>query len=152
MHFYPFTSKNNGLPFVECGDSVVYVLKSDRSGEYATNSFFVLSRTISGVQLLKDTYSASGNEEQSEFITDLQTTLDTIKMQGGGSGGGDMSNYYTKDQVNDLFSDVPTMDEVEENVAEQVSQMESRLDSMLFLFILCQQLDKRTRFILYKVV
>lgn len=125
VHFYPFNSKNNGLPFVECGDSIVYVLKPDRSGRYGTNSFFVLSRTISGVQLLKDTYSASGNEEQSEFITDLQTTLDTIKMQGGGGGGGDMSNYYTKDQVNDIFDQVPTQEDIDESVAEQVSEMET---------------------------
>lgn len=126
VNFYPFTSKNNGLPFVECGDSVVYVLNKDREGRYATNSFFVLNRTISGVQLLKDSYSAEGNEEQSEFITDLQTTLDTIKMQGGGGGGGgDMSNYYTKDQVNDIVSELPQTEDVEEFVSESVSQMET---------------------------
>lgn len=123
--FYPCKTKNNGLPFVECGDAVKYVLSASREGRYATNTFIVLSRTISGVQLLKDNYSASGSEEQSEFITDLQTTLDTIKMQGGGSGGGDMSDYYTKEQVNDIVSDFPQTEDVEDFVAESVSQMET---------------------------
>ena len=124
VHFYPFKSKNNGLPFVEVGDSVVYALKSDRTGTYATNMFFILSRTISGVQLLKDQYSATGTEEQSEFITDLQTTLDTLKMNGGSGGGGDMSDYYTKDQVDDIFNQAPTMDDVDASVADQVDKME----------------------------
>lgn len=128
VQFYPFKSKNNGLPFVEVGDSVVFVLSGQRQGRYATNSFFVLSRTISGCQLLKDEYSALGNEEQSEFITDLQTTLDTLKMNGGGGSGGDLTNYYTKDDVNDLLTNYTTPSQVEEQVysevAQQVNQME----------------------------
>lgn len=127
VEFFPFKSKNNGLPFIEVGDAVVYVLNKNRSGRYATNSFFVLSRTLSGVQLLKDEYSAVGDEKQSEFITDLQTTLDTLKMSGGG-GGGDLSDYYTKEDVNDILTDYTTQGQVEEQVttevAQQVNQME----------------------------
>lgn len=123
VRFYPFNSKNNGLPFVEVGDAVVFATKSDRTGAYATSKFFVLNRTISGVQLLKDQYSANGSEDQSEFITDLQTTLDTLKLNGPGDA--DLSDYYTKDQVDDIFDQTPTLDDIDRIVADQVDKMET---------------------------
>lgn len=122
VKFFPMDTKNNGLPFVECGDSVKYVLSADRTGRYATNTFVVLSRTLSGVQLLKDTYSAKGDEEQSEFITDLQAQLETIKMNGG--GGGSSTDSYTKDEIDNMLTDYPTIDETTDIVADEVDKME----------------------------
>ena len=36
---------------------------------------------MSGIQALSDSYTAKGEEYQSEFITDLQTSIDLIKQQ-----------------------------------------------------------------------
>lgn len=130
VKFHPFDSKNYGIPYVEVGDGIKYVLPSSRTGIYATNSFTVLSRTLSGVQLLRDSYNARGNETQSEFITDLKTTLDTLKLNESTGGGGELSDYYTKEEVQDYVSDYAydkeeTMEAVSEEVATQVSDMET---------------------------
>lgn len=111
--FFPFESKNYGLPYVEVGDNVEFVLGADRTGRYATSNFIVLNRTLSGVQLLSDTYSATGSEEQSEFITDLQSRLDSIKHTGVV-----MDNYYNKTDIDTI------MDQFEENYmdAEEVTE------------------------------
>ena len=116
--FYPCETKNNGLPFVEVGDGIKYILASSRTGRYATSCFIVLTRTLSGIQLLKDNFSASGNEEQSEFITDLQTQIDTIKMNGA-SG-----DTYTKEEIDTKLEDYASLEELSYEVTEQVSQME----------------------------
>lgn len=117
--FAPFESKNNGMPFVECGDAVKYVLANNRTGAYATNSFIVLTRTISGVQLLKDTYNAKGDEEQSEFITDLQAQLDALKMTDRSGDG------VTREEVEEMLEDYPTTEEFENYVDEQIEQLET---------------------------
>lgn len=123
VKFHPFTSKNSGLPFVEVGDTVRFELSGSRTGVYATDSFTVLSRTLSGVQLLKDTYNAKGNEEQSEFVTDLQVTLETLKLNGGGDA--DLSNYYTKEQVADYIDEhTYPKDIIDDHIGEQVNKME----------------------------
>lgn len=122
VKFHPFTSKNSGLPFVEVGDTVRFSYSSSRTGTYATDSFTVLSRTLSGVQLLKDSYNAKGNEEQSEFITDLQVTLDTLAL----NGGTDLSNYYTKGEVEDYVSDFTyPKEDIDKNIEDQISKMET---------------------------
>lgn len=91
--YYPFQSENNGLPFIECGlDAVSYYVvdwektmqgKKARDGSadivYEQRPFYVLNREMYGIQSLKDSYSAQGEEYQSKFITDLQTQIDTIK-------------------------------------------------------------------------
>lgn len=100
VEFYPFNANNNGLPFIEVGDTVKYAVARNRDGSYATNQFIVLSRTMSGIQVLKDQFNAVGNEEQSEFITDLQAQIDTIKMNGGGGG-----DTYTKEETDDLIDE-----------------------------------------------
>lgn len=123
VKFHPFSSKNSGLPFVEVGDTVRFELSSSRTGVYATDSFTVLSRTLSGVQLLKDSYNAKGNEEQSEFVTDLQVTLETLKLNGGGDV--DLSNYYTKEQVADYIDEhTYPKDIIDDHIGEQVNKME----------------------------
>lgn len=102
VKYHPFEAKNNGMPFVEVGDSIKYVVPN-RAGTYGTDAFTILSRTMSGVQILKDNYNSKGNEEQSEFITDLNITLDMLKLDEG--TGGDLSDYYTKEEMADYISD-----------------------------------------------
>lgn len=115
--FAPFDSKNNGIPFVECGDAVKYVLANNRTGAYATNSFIVLTRTLTGVQLLKDSYNAKGDEEQKEFITDIQAQLDALKMTEKKSDG------ITKEEVEEMLEDYPTIEQSEAYVDNQINEM-----------------------------
>lgn len=115
--YYPFQSENNGLPFIECGiDAVSYYVvdwektmngQKNRSGGldivYEQRPFYVLNRELSGIQALKDSYSAKGEEYQSEFITDLQTQIDTIKKNQGIEKSYLDDNYYDKTTIDDMF-------------------------------------------------
>lgn len=118
--FFPFEAKNYGLPFVEVGDCVEYVLSADRTGRYATNSFIVLERTLSGVQLLNDVYNATSTEEQSEFVTDLQAQLDSIKRTGV-----KLENYYDKDAIDEKLEEYMTAEETIEQLEDMVDDMET---------------------------
>lgn len=77
--FTPFKSKNYGLPWVECGDNVFY--KDLEGEEEIRRSFFVFSRTLSGIQFMKDAYTTKGKENQSEFVTDLGSKLKNLTDQ-----------------------------------------------------------------------
>lgn len=84
VSYHPFTSENNGLPYVECGvDAVSYYMKDftgeSEDGTYIQN-FYVFNRELKGIQNLRDSYGAKGEEYQTEFITDLQTRIDVIKQ------------------------------------------------------------------------
>lgn len=87
FEYMPFDSENNGLPYIECGlDAVSYVMIDyDRSTEdkivYEQKSFYVLNRELTGIQALQDSYSAQGEEYQTEFVTDLQTQIDILKKE-----------------------------------------------------------------------
>lgn len=118
--YYPFQSENNGLPFIECGiDAVSYYVvdwektmqgKKTRDGStdiaYEQRPFYVLNRELSGIQALKDSYSAKGEEYQSEFITDLQTQIDLIKKNQGAD------KTYVENFVGDYTYDKGTIDEM----------------------------------------
>lgn len=118
--YYPFQSENNGLPFIECGvDAVSYYVvnwektmggQKARSGDivYEQRPFYVLNRELSGIQALKDSYSAKGEEYQSEFVTDLQTQIDLIKKNQGADKSyveNYVGNYtYDKGMIDDMFA------------------------------------------------
>lgn len=75
--YHPFKSKGNGLPFMEVGDSVTFTLTA--GGGYGVSKFLMLSRTLTGVQFCRDAYEARGLENQSEYITDLKTSLAELR-------------------------------------------------------------------------
>lgn len=124
--YHPCNIENIGLPFIECGDIVTYdiVKHYGDSGNYNVSTFIILSRTLKGEQLLFDTYIAEGEEEQKEFITDIQAQLDAIKR-----GGVDMSDYYTADEVDDIVDtaveDIPKTDEVFDMISDQVQDLQT---------------------------
>ena len=103
IEFIPFTSENNGLPWLECGiDAVSYMVynydydpnrrsASNENTEFIRKNFYVLNRSMSGIQALKDSYNAEGEEYQSEFITDLNANIETIKEQ--------QTDTYTKEEI-----------------------------------------------------
>ena len=64
--YTPFEALSRGLPYIEAGDSVTYYAY-DCSGGTPTASvmtFNVLTRSLSGIQWLKDRYGASGIQYQ----------------------------------------------------------------------------------------
>ena len=67
--YVPFTADLQGLPYLECGDEVNFYDFIDDYVQASLQRFHILSRTITGGQHLKDSYSASGNEYQHEFVT-----------------------------------------------------------------------------------
>lgn len=112
------------MPYLECGvDAVSYVMidydklesrKKSRSSHseeipYKEQSFYILNRELSGIQALKDSYSAQGEEYQTEFITDLQTQIDIIKR----NTGTDIKDYaYGKDYIDNNFYDTTQIDDM----------------------------------------
>lgn len=115
--YYPHSLDNNGLPFLECGLDVVNYMVIDyektfeednASGEiiYKQLTFPVLNRNLTGIQNLKDNYEAKGEKYQTEFITDLQTQIDTLKKKqpSGGVTQPEMEDYaYSKDEIDGMF-------------------------------------------------
>lgn len=79
ISFTPFESDNYGLPFIECGDNVFYMdLENDQE---IKRSFFVFKRELRGIQCMNDYYSAEGQENQSIFITDLGSQIESIRNE-----------------------------------------------------------------------
>lgn len=112
VSYHPSKIECLGLPFVECGDIVSYPITRHfgEEGNYDISTFVVMSRTLKGSQLLFDSFESEGEEEQSEFLTDIQSQLQSMKMTEP-----HMDDYYTKDETADLidsydFLDVPQAD------------------------------------------
>lgn len=104
ISYHPCDIKNVGLPFIECGDVIEYrVRKPGGIGNYQVNFFTVMSRSLSGVQILTDNYKAEGDEEQKEFITDMNLSAQ-------------LNDYYTKD-------------ETDQAIEEAISEMEVKVVS-----------------------
>lgn len=106
--YRPFTSVNNGLPFLECGlDAVSYMMlnfnKTAETGEivYDKHDFYILNRELTGIQALKDSYSAQGEKYQKEFVSDLQTQIDTLKKS---IKQQIEDNTYTKEEIDDKIA------------------------------------------------
>lgn len=76
--YRPNTTELIGLPYVEVGD-VYSVEKEDVVESY------VLSRTLSGIQMLRDTYEAKGSETRSNNVSDsselIRTKAKILKIQ-----------------------------------------------------------------------
>lgn len=113
--YHPFSSDNNGLPFVECGVDTVRYYVTDfnavtRSG-YEAKDFYVFSRELRGIQTLRDSYGANGEEYQTEFITDLQTQIDVIKQDVKQEVDKAISEYDFSSQFGEYTYDKKYLDE-----------------------------------------
>ena len=73
LEYRPFESRLVGNPCFEVGDMVRLNTKHQIIDSY------VLQRTLSGVQCLRDDFSAEGEEYQSEKVNDIHTDIKQLK-------------------------------------------------------------------------
>ena len=102
--YTPFSAECTGLPFLEVGDPVQFYVydfeQSDKQKKdvFVLKSFYVLSRTLKGIQSLTDTLTAQGEEKQRRFVSDLGVRED-------------VSNEKLKEKVNQHDSRIQTLEE-----------------------------------------
>lgn len=104
--YRPNTTELIGLPYVEVGD-VYSVEKEDVVESY------VLSRTLSGIQLLRDTYEAKGSETRSNNVSDstelIRTKAKILKIK------------------KDIDSVLVEMSDLEEETSSQYEQTNNKI-------------------------
>lgn len=75
---------------------------------YEQKAFYVLNRELTGIQALRDSYGAQGEEYQTEFITDLQTQIDLLKKkkaQDTQETQQQMEDYtYSRDEIDNMLN------------------------------------------------
>lgn len=99
--YVPFSADLLGLPYLECGDEINFTDFVGDAGHASLNRYYIMSRTLSGGQHLKDGYSASGNEYLHEFV----------------SGTGDSNANDAVEELRDEIEDnYPTNEEMEEAI------------------------------------
>lgn len=123
FQYRPVSYEAPGLPFAEVGSVQSFYVMDwlNGSGEKVKRSFPLLNRTLSGMQELVDKCQVRGKEDQTEFVSSLNTRVDLIERS--------MDNYYTKDDIDSMLDDYWTADEtafeVGEITDEAISQMET---------------------------
>lgn len=126
--YHPFTSENNGLPFLECGkDAVSYTMidyenSTNDNIAYNQQEFYILNRELTGIQALRDSYGANGEEYQTEFVTDLQTQIDVVKQN-------------VKQEVENTINDYDFSDKFADYTYDK-NYLDSQFDSMSQLKVL----------------
>ena len=115
--YRPFRAQNNGLPYLEVGKNTARYMVKDYAAsqtgrmratraqtvqEYTEKIFYMFTREMKGIQALQDVYDASGEEYQTEFISDLQTQIDTLKNNSQSA----MRDYtYSRGEIDDMVKD-----------------------------------------------
>lgn len=74
--YHPMRSLQNGLPFVEVGDTIEYTVSA---AGYGVDTFLILSRTLTGIQFCRDSFESRGTQNQSEYISDIQAEVEVLK-------------------------------------------------------------------------
>lgn len=77
--YTPFNAEINGLPYLECLDTVTMPILNVETDEWETKTFTVISRTTTGMEAMKDSVSASGDETVHLFVSDLGIDLDQLE-------------------------------------------------------------------------
>lgn len=115
--YRPFEAQSIGLPYVEVGDSL----------EIATDDVvvgYVLQRTLTGIQALRDTYTAKGNEEREQ---NFGVNKEIIQLQG--------RTAVLKRNVDEVSNTLTNLAEDTESrfiqTAEQISLAVGDLDEQL---------------------
>lgn len=93
LEYRPFDATLVGNPCIEVGDMVRLHTK------YQLIDSYVLQRTLSGVQCLRDNFVADGEEYQSEKVNDIQTDIKQLK---GKSNTLERTLEETKSTITDM--------------------------------------------------
>ena len=117
-NFRPFKATHMAFPWLECGDKLVYY-DIDDEGETVEVDFIMMSRYMSGDQMMWDTYSAEGEQDQRIFITDLSAQIEDLQEQIDDLQP-DTPDGNLYDMVTVEYTDVietPTMGGIEDSVS-----------------------------------
>lgn len=93
-----------GLPFAEVGCSYSFYVMDwlSGTGKKVVRAFPLLNRTMKGIQSLTDSCNIDGEQDQSEFVTDLNVKVDLL------ANTKSLDNYYTKEQVDGIIDNIET--------------------------------------------
>lgn len=81
--YIPFEAETYGLPYIECGDQVVFEDLDLTDLTAVKKVFYVFTRTLSGINGMHDEYSAEGDEGYSEFSSSVSSDVLAVKAQMG---------------------------------------------------------------------
>lgn len=107
--YRPNTTELNGLPYLECGDVYALEKKNDSVESY------IFSRTLSGIQALKDTYEAKGNYIRANEVS---ANDEIIQLKG--------KSLEIKKSVEGLSSEVK---DFEKNTASKFEQTDESISA-----------------------
>lgn len=93
--YVPFKVDTYGVPFLEPGDNIAFYVHDRRKGEDVVKGFTIMKRVFKGTQHLTDNFESDGDEDQKEFISDLNVSINTIEK--------DLEDLY--DDYEDLYDD-----------------------------------------------
>lgn len=124
LEYRPFDATLVGNPCFEVGDMVRLHTK------YQIIDSYVLQRTLSGVQALRDEFIAEGEEYQSEKVNDIQTEIKKLR---GKSNTLERSIEETRSTIadveNDLQSEITqTAESIRLEVAEETNELSSEIE------------------------
>lgn len=104
--YRPYTSGNIGLPYIEVADIVQFATDD-------TVTSYILQRTLTGIQVLKDEYEAPGSEEREQ---NFGVNNEILQLQG----------RYTRIKK-DVGGIVQTVGDLEQNVSIEIEQLADQL-------------------------
>lgn len=79
LQYVPYSAETYGMPWLEVGDIITYPVYDINTGTSVDMDFYVLSRTLKGVQVMFDNTSAQGEQYQTVFISDVSVQIDALK-------------------------------------------------------------------------
>jgi len=117
-NFRPFNGKQMAFPWLECGDKVTYYDIND-NGDTVEVGFIIMSRKMNGDQMMWDSYSAEGEQDQRIFITDLQAQINDLQDQiddlSGDTPNGSLYGMVTVEYTQPI--EAPTIGGIEESIS-----------------------------------
>lgn len=119
--YRPNTTELTGLPYMEVGDAFGLIKRTD------TVESFIFSRTLSGIQALKDTYEAKGSKIRANELT-VSERIDQLQGKAEAIEG---SVEGVAEDVGAVAEDVKSMAEDMEEMKEQTTVRFEKLDESI---------------------
>ncbi len=108
--YRPYQSNNVGLPYIEVGDTIAFNLTDVIAG-------YIFKRTLTGIQALRDAFTAEGNEEREQ---NFSVNKEIIQLQG--------KTNVLKRTVEELSS---TITDVEAGLESKITQTAGQLQTQI---------------------